>query len=944
MAHSCYKVVIAGINNSGTCTECVPNFGSTGQSVNDVGSSPGLLWQSSSTTCSQVTNLAFNANGFNRDGFAGASDNNTYLTWTGSGWDVQFVGAGYPYPGMVLSIDNPNFNGNCIWGSTATLTTCDGSTWNPTSTGYRFAGTYSGSGWSNPSNAGADDSSYATDFAINNDIFYAKNWGWSIPSNATITGIAVKINRHSSGGAVGDLSAYLTFDGTTAGNPVNFAPDNLSWSGSDSVLTLGSSDCLWGMSSITPAQVNASTFGYRMTVKGGSGAVANIDSISMCIWYIGGTQSGSGILSGSGGIRSGSGGSSGSGFSSGSGGKSGSGVSSGSGGKSGSGILSGSGSGILSGSGSGILSGSGGGIGLYGSATADSLRIYHTGDCCDGCDDVTQGQSLGRYRSATEVQRIGILQNTAINGVLIGEASGNNGLGAGSIFAVGGNSVWFSAPNGSPGTTTALTVGTETTLYDGTDPTKWVRVARTSSSTLTGIANLEFHPVFNNVFAMNNAEDAESSAGSNKYRAVMCRNEATGPLLNVSAYVLPLGSSVVCSSGLPSSGSGAIYGDFCGFPAKGWVAIANGAVLREIVYYSSRTDSALTVPSLGRARLGTTASAGTSGDTITPVPNIRIGWEWAEPFVAGSIQTIANENTSPFINFTTGTLNIGWVLPNEQFGLWIHRELPGGVGASAKVENSIGIRFTAPDGTVYNDTLAGLYRIAVDSLDRYELHVGTDAEPDLSSPPTDTFTSLPYNTTTPLAPGHQYHLITNKRNRWDLVSQGTQSTVIVLDGNGNQIEPPPSAPIVVSWSPASSGRFILRAVYYYTVDDPAVQADEFALYFRFDGTNPNPATDNPVIIAGTRVDGAMALNYSTGSYSVGSVGKVLVRTLRSSDFVESTNTDIHTATSAASNILASSIDVFWRGVAMQAFSTNGLMVCSGVTSGIQSGVGSGGAG
>jgi hypothetical protein len=58
--------------------------------------------------------------------------------------------------------------------------------------------------------------------------------------------------------------------------------------------------------------------------------------------------------------------------------------------------------------------------------------------------------------------------------------------------------------------------------------------------------------------------------------------------------------------------------------------------------------------------------------------------------------------------------------------------------------------------------------------------------------------------------------------------------------------------------------------------------------------------------------------------------------------VESTNTDIHTATSAASSILASSIDVFWRGVAMQMCGNqNGLLVCSGVTSGVQSGVGSG---
>ena len=79
------------------------------------------------------------------------------------------------------------------------------------------------------------------------------------------------------------------------------------------------------------------------------------------------------------------------------------------------------------------------------------------------------------------------------------------------------------------------------------------------------------------------------------------------------------GTQQISNSGqLGASGAGTISttGSFATWPASGLCLITNAGVVREFVFYSSRTAQTLTVPATGRARLGTSQSAGAGTDTL----------------------------------------------------------------------------------------------------------------------------------------------------------------------------------------------------------------------------------------------------------------------------------------------------------------------------------------
>ena len=99
----------------------------------------------------------------------------------------------------------------------------------------------------------------------------------------------------------------------------------------------------------------------------------------------------------------------------------------------------------------------------------------------------------------------------------------------------------------------------------------------------------------------------------------------------------------MCSSDLSGSGTitTATASGFADWPSQGWARIkTSGGTLREIVYYTSRTATSLTVPSAGRARLGSSAAAGSATDTVDAVPGLRIGLEALGS--EGTIQTVAS--------------------------------------------------------------------------------------------------------------------------------------------------------------------------------------------------------------------------------------------------------------------------------------------------------------
>lgn len=574
----------------------------------------------------------------------------------------------------------------------------------------------------------------------------------------------------------------------------------------------------------------------------------------------------------------------------------------------------------------------------------DSVRWYFTGAASDGGAQASQAASLGNFRSSTEAERNEALIREVIPGLSILFVSGANVAGdgkteaqTGSITVQTGDRVRYTAPGSStPGPAVTIALVNQTALLaDGDEPSKWVRVQRTAAAALKGVSTLLIHRQLNNVFGFTDAPDALSAAGGQRYRGVMLRVESLAAVRDIALWVDPLGAAqITAASQLPAAGAGTIAGAtdcFCGWPSQGWARIESAPdILREIVYYSGRPDDqTLTIPAAGRARLGSTAAAGATGDLVYPVPGVRFAVENASPLRNGSIQTIANESTAPAaVAWSTAiteatAVAVGTLHTYQQVGVWLDRDTPAGAVGIAKVLQAIKCRFTT-EAVIYTETLAGLYRIEDLDLSRLEMHVGTDGAPSLTAAPTETWPvadptnpagSLPVTSVSTLAPGHTYQVVLNYRNPYNLRSENIVSQVLTIDGAGVLLTNKPTAPTVLSWEAAAGGTFLAKIVYFYNVDATAIQADQYLIYTRFDGVDPVPGVDVPTVVTIPKTDGSGYYEFTSAAFAPGTTGKILVRTRRAADTADSTNTDVHSATAATAGPSTPSGSVFSRGIA-----------------------------
>ena len=145
----------------------------------------------------------------------------------------------------------------------------------------------SGTDWTNPSNAGASDDRYATTFLMNeytSSYLKITNFGFSIPSGATINWIKVSIERKASiTNRVRDSSVKLVKDGTISGND---KATTTYWGTSDSSEDHGGTDT-WGVT-LTANDINSSSFGCVISVTNPStvsGATAYIDDVIITVDY-----------------------------------------------------------------------------------------------------------------------------------------------------------------------------------------------------------------------------------------------------------------------------------------------------------------------------------------------------------------------------------------------------------------------------------------------------------------------------------------------------------------------------------------------------------------------------------------------------------------------------------------------------------------------------------
>lgn len=215
---------------------------------------------------------------------------------------------------------------------------------------------------------------------------------------------------------------------------------------------------------------------------------------------------------------------------------------------------------------------------------------------------------------------------------------------------------------------------------------------------------------------------------------------------------------------------------------------------------------------------------------------------------------------------------------------------------------------------------AGLHRVADDNLSRYELFHTEDtvepADPDIDAVALATFSGLPYETAALTYPAiHKFVLC--RRNRYGLLSRNRTAWRVELDATGAVVVVKPSAPLEYTIEAAAAGAFKVTARYEY-LPDGAYAANQWLIYLRTNGTNPDPSVDTPTVVSLVKVGGSAYLEYTTAGFAHGTTGKAIVRTRRTgSPNADSQNLTVVTATASTAGPAAPSGGVFFGGVAEQ---------------------------
>lgn len=140
--------------------------------------------------------------------------------------------------------------------------------------------------WVNPANAEATDGAYATNALPGGGTFerylLATNFGFSIPSDATIDGLEYTVLGHVSAGTVTPfVGATKTGNHTFAGSAVTTPTFSNT---SDAAIVYGGSSNLWG-TTWAPSDINSSLFGFLFSPSGSVAATVSIDSVSVTVYY-----------------------------------------------------------------------------------------------------------------------------------------------------------------------------------------------------------------------------------------------------------------------------------------------------------------------------------------------------------------------------------------------------------------------------------------------------------------------------------------------------------------------------------------------------------------------------------------------------------------------------------------------------------------------------------
>jgi len=349
---------------------------------------------------------------------------------------------------------------------------------------------------------------------------------------------------------------------------------------------------------------------------------------------------------------------------------------------------------------------------------ADSIRFYNTGATADGNAQTDPNASFGNFRSGTEMQPLTVSVTNPISNVTVDFVAGKSGAGVGTMNAPTSDTLTYSAPGGTTGSSVTILSGETKILEDGTDNTKFVRVTRTSATALAGTATLTLSINQSNSAGFDTVSSTERIAGDVNYRMVGIKNETTGNVNNINIQSRSLGTQQLSDvSWLAATGAGTIgtSGSFADWPDRGFCFVertAGDTATAELVYYSSRTTTVLTVPSYGRDvgngidSIPTSGTAGASGDKLFSVPGILLQKDAPATQNTGAFANPANEATKPSVidgsfyvypgSVAANKLSIGTLAAGQIYAVCLARAVPAGQDPDGSVDYGFDLTFDAP--------------------------------------------------------------------------------------------------------------------------------------------------------------------------------------------------------------------------------------------------------
>lgn len=326
---------------------------------------------------------------------------------------------------------------------------------------------------------------------------------------------------------------------------------------------------------------------------------------------------------------------------------------------------------------------------------ADALLVFLTGASSDGGEQSDPDLSLGNYRSSSLGGQPSFLVDNPIPGLKIERVGLGNGLGVGTLEAYDSNQIRWTAPGDTPGAADTIADGQTRMLISGSGQTcQYIVVSCHTDEDLSGSASVTLMSAYNNVIGMSNVP---SGSSADKIRCVALKNVGRQKIKSLKIWLATLATQQISDDGqLGGSGAGTIEttGSFSDWPETGFCRITqSNGTLREIVYYQSKTDTALDVPVNGRGLLGTSASAGAATDTLDCVPGLKIATESpvSDQFTEASDEydtaSVSGLSWSTGITKDTG-LYVSSLDVDDMIGVWLWLAVVNGRIASPQLENN----------------------------------------------------------------------------------------------------------------------------------------------------------------------------------------------------------------------------------------------------------------